>query len=209
MVHAETQALPAAMIAARAADAERSLIEAAQRGDQQAFTKLVHRHDRRVLGIALRILQSRDDAKDAYQEAFLKAYRKLGTFRFQCRFHTWLYRITTNTCLDHLRKRKSSREYGVFEHAEKAGRSPLQLAVDSRPSSSPDKMLGSGEITRRIAVAMERLSPRERVVFVLRHYEGMRLRQIGQACGMSEDAAKQCLFRATRKMRKELHDVRR
>lgn len=207
MVHAETQALTGAM-GAWADVAERSLIKAAQRGDQQAFTVLVHRHDRRVLGIALRILQSRDDAKDAYQETFLKAYRKLGTFRFQCRFHTWLYRITTNTCLDQLRKRKSRREYGVFERVEAAGRSPLQLAADSRPSSCPDKMLGSGEITRKIAAAMERLSPRERVVFVLRHYEGMRLRKIGQACGMSEDAAKQCLFRATRKMRKELQDVR-
>ncbi len=188
--------------------AERRLVEAAQRGDQGAFAELVRQYDHRVLRIALRLLSSREDAQDAYQEAFLKVYRKLHTFRFQCRFHTWLYRITTNVCLDQLRRRRSRREFGVFETDEQAGRSPLQRAVDTRPASSPEQMLGSGEISQRITTALDKLTDRERVVFVLRHYEGMRLRPIGEACGMSEESAKQCLFRATKKLRKELRDVR-
>jgi RNA polymerase sigma-70 factor (ECF subfamily) len=205
---AKTESLAFGLNPSRKDLAERRLVEAAQRGDQGAFTELVRRYDRSVLRIALRLLSSREDAQDAYQEAFLKVYRKLDGFRFQCRFHTWLYRITTNVCLDQLRRRKSRREFGVFDTDEQAGRSPLQRAADTRPGSSPAQMLGSGEISERISVALDKLSDRERVVFVLRHYEGMRLRPIGEACGMSEESAKQSLFRATKKLRKELRDVR-
>lgn len=187
---------------------ERRLVEAAQDGDQGAFAELVRRYDRSVLRIALRLLPSSEDAQDAYQDAFIKAYRRLDTFRFQCRFHTWLYRIATNVCLDHLRRRKARPEFGVFEADHETGRSPLQLAADPRPSSSPEQMLGSEEISRRLKVALDTLSDRERLVFTLRHHEGMRLRQIGEACSMSEESAKQCLFRATKKLRKELRDVR-
>ncbi len=192
----------------QAAQAERRLVEAAQAGDQDAFSELVRMHDRSVLGIALRMLRSREDAQDAYQEAFLKTYRKIHTFRFQCRFHTWLYRIATNVCLDMLRRRKSRPEFNTFEEDEKRGRSPIQLAPDARPTGAPDRMLRSREIKDRVVKAMDRLSERERLVFTLRHYGGMRLAQVGKVCGSSEDSAKQCLFRATRKMRKELSDVR-
>lgn len=189
-------------------ETERRLVEAAQRGDQRAFSELVRLYDRSVLRIALRILRSPEDARDAYQEAFLKVYRKLDSFRFQCRFHTWLYRITTNVCLDHLRRRKARPEFTALQGDGLSGRSPLDIAADARPSSSPDRVAGSGEISRRLERALDRLSDRERLVFTLRHYEGMRLREIGDASSMSEDSVKQCLFRATRKLRKELNDVR-
>lgn len=191
-----------------AQDAERRLIKAAQGGDQSAFTELVRLYDRSVLRIALRLLRSPEDARDAYQEAFLKVYRKLDSFRFQCRFQTWLYRIATNVCLDHMRRRRARPEIRVTENAEPDRLSPLQIAADARPVSSPERMAASVEIAERIQGALETLSDRERLVFTLRHYEGMRLRAIGDMCSMSEEAAKHCLFRATRKLRKELHDVR-
>ena len=205
---AKADILPFGLNPSRENTSERHLVEAAQRGDQGAFSELVRRYDRKVLRIALRILSSREDAQDAYQEVFLKVYRKLHTFRFQCRFNTWLYRIATNCCLDQIRRRKARPEFGVFERDERAGRSPLQLVPDRRPGSSPHQLLGSGEIAERIESALDKLSPRERVVFVLRHYEGMRLRKVGETCGISEDSAKQSLFRATRKLRRELQDVR-
>ncbi len=204
---AKAESLSFGLGAVRDDRTERRLVEAAQRGDQGAFAELVRMYDRSVLRIALRLLPSREDAQDAYQEAFLKAYRKLDTFRFQCRFHTWLYRIATNVCLDQLRRRKARPEFGVFDD-DATGRSPLQLAADSRPTSSPEQMLGTGELSRRINTALKTLSDRERLVFTLRHHEGMRLRQIGEACAMSEESAKQCLFRATKKLRMELQDVR-
>src|SRR6478609_8457425 len=87
-----------------------SLIRAAQRGDQDAFEQLVRVYDQSVLRLAMNLLRSPEDARDVYQEAFLRVYKNLHSFRFDCSFHTWLYRIVTNLCLDHLRKRKVRKE---------------------------------------------------------------------------------------------------
>ncbi len=187
---------------------ERMLIEAVQRRDPDAFEQLVRLYDRGVLRVAMNILRSPEDARDAYQEAFLKVYRNIDGFRFQCSFHTWLYRIATNVCLDHIRRRNVRREYGVDERGERHASSPLQTAADVRPQGSPDRMLRQREISAQIRGAMDLLSDKERVVFELRHHEGMRLRAIGEALAISEEAAKNCLFRATRKLREALQDVR-
>jgi len=84
---------------------EKTLIRAAQRQDHDAFEQLVRRYDRSVLRVALHLLRSEEDARDAYQEIFLRTYRSLNSFRFQCSFHTWLYRVATNVCLDFLRRK--------------------------------------------------------------------------------------------------------
>ena len=81
---------------------ETDLIRAVQRGDQSAFEALVRSYDQSVLGLAMNLLRSPEDARDAYQEAFLRAYKNIHSFRFDCSFYTWLYRIVTNICLDHL-----------------------------------------------------------------------------------------------------------
>ncbi len=187
---------------------ETALIQAAQRKDPDAFEQLVRLYDRSVLRVTMNVLRSPEDARDAYQEAFLKAYRKLDSFRFQCSFHTWLYRIATNVCLDQLRRKGVRKEYGVDDRDENAAPNPLQLASDARPEANPDRALAGSELGRRIEGAMEALSPKERVVFELRHYEGLRLRAVGEMVGISEEAAKNCLFRATRKLRAQLEDVR-
>ncbi len=187
---------------------ERALIEAVQRRDPEAFEQLVRLYDRSVLRIAMNILRSPEDARDAYQEAFLKVYRNIENFRFQCSFHTWLYRIAANVCLDHIRRRNVRRERGVDERGEMYASSPLQTAADARPEGSPDRVLRQREISEQIRSAMGLLSDKERVVFELRHHEGMRLRAIGEALAISEEAAKNCLFRATKKLREALQDVR-
>src|SRR5579864_6324972 len=89
---------------------ERALIERAQGGDREAFEELVHCYDRDVLRIALNILHKTEDARDVYQESFLKIYKNLPRFRFECSFYTWMYRVVTNVCLDHLRRRGSRPE---------------------------------------------------------------------------------------------------
>ena len=89
-------------------DAE--LIRGAQRGDRKSFEELVRQYDQAVLRLALHMTGSEQDARDIYQDAFLKAYRNLGSFRFECSFYTWIYRIVTNLCLDHLRKRQVRKE---------------------------------------------------------------------------------------------------
>jgi len=86
---------------------ERALVANAQAGDRAAFEELVRRYDRDVLRLALNLMKRPEDARDVYQEAFLKVYRNLHRFRFECSFYTWLYRIVTNVCLDQLRRRQS------------------------------------------------------------------------------------------------------
>src|SRR5213595_831685 len=86
------------------------LIREAQRGSRAAFEELVRQYDHAVLRLALHLTGSEQDAQDIYQEAFLKAYRNLGSFRFECSFYTWIYRIVTNLCLDHIRKRNVRKE---------------------------------------------------------------------------------------------------
>src|SRR5215212_6947919 len=100
----------AGAVGARLSPQVDSLIRAAQRGDQEAFEQLVRTYDQSVLRLAMNLLRSPEDARDVYQEAFLRVYRNLHTFRFDCSFHTWLYRIVTNICLDHLRRRKVRKE---------------------------------------------------------------------------------------------------
>src|SRR5512135_1272239 len=86
------------------------LIREAQRGNRVAFEELVRQYDRAVLRLALHLTGSESDAQDIYQEAFLKAYRNIASFRFECSFYTWIYRIVTNLCLDHIRKRQVRKE---------------------------------------------------------------------------------------------------
>ena len=187
---------------------ETALIEAAQKKDPAAFEELVRLYERSVLRLATNILRSPEDAHDAYQEAFLKAFRKLDTFRFQCSFHTWIYRITTNVCLDQLRRKSVRKEIGVDDRDDLRGNNPLQNAPEVRIEGNPDRALRGQELSVLIEAALADLSPNERLVFELRHYDGMRLRAIGESVGISEEAAKNSLFRATRKLRTALQDAR-
>ena len=192
---------------AQPASAEHQLIRAAQGGDEQAFERLVRTYDQSVLRIALNLLRSPEDARDVYQEAFLRVYRNLGSFRFHCSFHTWLYRIVTNICLDHLRKRKVRREDSAVVQSEEGPVDLMERVEEESAHGDPERSLFNARLGVRIGEALGALSPRERVVFELRHYQGLRLRKIGDVLGTSEEAAKNCLFRATQKMRSVLEDL--
>lgn len=188
------------------AEVERSLIRRAQRGDRPAFDALVRRYDQEVLRMTLRIVRSHDEAQDLYQEAFLKVYRSIGQFRLESRFSTWLYRVVMNVCYDHLRRQKTRGEVQSGESEEGQGDFVHTLA-DDRPDLNPDRALAAAEISRRLQAALARLSPRERMVFELKHCQGLKLRTIGEMCGTSEEAAKNSLFRALQKLRGDLHDL--
>ncbi len=186
---------------------EAGLIRAAQAGDQLAFERLVHSYDQQVLRLAYNLLRSQEDARDIYQEAFLRVHRNLHNFRFDCSFHTWLYRIVTNLCLDLLRKRKVRREEPSVIATEDGGLKDRASEVAERAAASdPQRQLMSRQLQDRISSVLDGLTPRERAVFEMRHHQGMRLRAIGEVLGTTEEAAKNCLFRATQKMRVALGD---
>jgi len=185
------------------------LIREAQRGDREAFDALVRRYDQSVLRLALHILGHEQDAQDVHQEAFLKAYRYLGNFRFECSFYTWLYRIVTNLCLDHMRRRKTRREDPATTLDAEGGEVDLLTNVtDDRAMANPGRELDRKRMSQRIQIALDKLTPRERTVFELKHYEGLRLRTIGEMLSTTEETAKNTLFRATRKLRAELAELK-
>ena len=183
-----------------------NLIRAVQRGDHEAFEQLVRAYDQSVLRLAMNLLRSAEDARDVYQEAFLRVFRNIHTFRFDCSFHTWLYRIVTNICLDHLRKRKVRKEEQTTIDTPEGPLDRMDAFEEESAGSDPERNLWNRQLGRRIEGALKDLTPRERMVFELRHYQGLRLRNIGEILGTSEEAAKNCLFRATQKMRTMLGD---
>src|SRR5690348_15358983 len=197
----------AGTVGARLSPQVDSLIRAAQAGDQDAFEQLVRTYDQSVLRLAMNLLRSPEDARDVYQEAFLRVYRNIHTFRFDCSFHTWLYRIVTNICLDHLRKRKVRREESAVVETADGPVDRMDSFEQEGTHANPERRLWNTQLGSRIETALGDLTPRERTVFELRHYQGLRLRTIGEMLGTSEEAAKNCLFRATQKMRVVLGDL--
>jgi RNA polymerase sigma-70 factor, ECF subfamily len=188
---------------------ETELIREAQQGSRAAFDLLVRQYDQAVLRLALHLTGSEQDAQDIHQEAFLKAYRYLGNFRFECSFYTWIYRIVTNLCLDQLRRRKARREDpAVMVDASGEEMDLLSNVSDDRAGANPDRELQRKILGQRIQAALEKLTPRERMVFELKHYQGLKLRTIGEMLNTTEETAKNTLFRATRKLRANLAEVR-
>jgi RNA polymerase sigma-70 factor (ECF subfamily) len=185
---------------------EAGLIRAAQNGDQSAFESLVQSYDQGVLRLAGNLLRSEQDAFDIYQETFLRVFRNLHNFRFDCSFRTWLYRIVTNLCLDHLRKRKVRKEESTLVPTSDGDVDRISVLAEENPLRDPQRSLLSQELRGRIESVLSELTPRERLVFEMRHFQGMRLRAIGDSLGTTEEAAKNCLFRATQKMRSALGD---
>src|SRR5262245_37670810 len=186
-----------------------NLIRASQRGDRAAFETLVRQYDQAVLRLALHLTNSEADAQDIYQEAFLKAYRNLGSFRFECSFYTWIYRIVTNLCLDHLRKRQVRKEdTAVTVNQEGTEYNLLDHVAEERAGFNPERDLMRRELGHKIGLALNRLTPRERMVFELKHYQGLKLRTIGEMLSTTEETAKNTLFRATQKLRGALGEMR-
>jgi RNA polymerase sigma-70 factor, ECF subfamily len=190
----------------RAGSDEVTVVRRAQAGDRSAFDTLVRRYDREILRLALRVVHSDEEASELYQEVFLKVYRSLSRFRFESSFSTWLYRVVMNVCMDHLRRQQRRKE--VQSPAAEEGQPEFfQNIAEERATLDPERTLRAKEIEGRIRTALTGLSPRERMVFELRHYDGMKLRAIGEVCGTTEATVKNCLFRATQKLRTALVDM--
>jgi RNA polymerase sigma-70 factor, ECF subfamily len=185
------------------------LVREAQRGNRAAFEELVRHYDQAVLRLAMHLTGSDHEAQDIYQEAFLKAYKSVGNFRFECSFYTWIYRIVTNLCLDHLRKRTVRKEDApVATDASGESYDLIDRVPDARSGANPERDLMRRELGSRISRALQRLTPRERMVFELKHYHGLKLRTVGEVLNTTEETAKNTLFRATQKLRGALADMR-
>jgi RNA polymerase sigma-70 factor, ECF subfamily len=179
-------------------------VERARSGDSDAFRLLVEQHSRAIFRLAFRMTGNEEDAEDVVQETFLRAYKQLNKYEARSSFSTWLYRIASNYSLDLIRSRKrheDKRERGSAEDE----RDILQsIPVDS---PGPDRLLYGSQISDRVNAALNELSPQERTAFVLRHFEGQSIQEIGEALGTGTNATKHSIFRAVQKLRKSLEPM--
>jgi RNA polymerase sigma-70 factor (ECF subfamily) len=180
-----------------------SAVERARSGDSDAFRLLVEQHSRAIFRLAFRMTGNEQDAEDVVQETFLRAYKQLDRYEARSSFATWLFRIASNYSLDLIRMRKrheDKRERGTDEE-----RDILQnIAVDA---PGPERMAYGTQVRDRVNAALDELSPQERTAFVLRHFEGLSIEEIGVSLGTGTNATKHSIFRAVQKLRKNLEPV--
>jgi RNA polymerase sigma-70 factor (ECF subfamily) len=174
-------------------DRETDLIKRAKTGDTDAFCAIAQQHARRIYLLAFHYCHNAQDAEDLSQEVWLKAYQALNTFRFDSSFYTWLRRITINTFLNHQR----SSLYRVI-HTDVTEENDLESQLAS------EKNLYNRVLLEHVMNALAQLTPSQRLVFLLRHYEGMTYDEIANAMNCSIGTAKKSAWRALRKLRARL-----
>lgn len=185
---------------------DRRLILKARGGDMRALEELVYRYDEKVLSMAVSFVGDMDEAKDVYQEVFMRVVKALPDFEFRSRFSTYLYRIVTNVCLTH---RSRNRRFIPIEDKFDESQATVTYGVTPVSPERPDAAVINSEIASRIRSAVGTLSPRLRTVFVLRHHEGFKLREIAGIMECAEGTVKKYLFDATRRLRSQLEDIRK
>jgi RNA polymerase sigma-70 factor (ECF subfamily) len=177
---------------------DQGAVAAVRAGDRDAFRVLVEKHSRNIFRLGYRMTGNEQDAEEVVQETFLRAYRKIGDFEERANFGTWLYRIATNCSLDLLEKRKPMQKHTPIENDEG------ELLPLPAGTPSPERMLLSAELRRKLAVAMDDLTPMERSAFVLRHFENQSIEEIGKALSLKTNATKNSIYRAVQKLRHAL-----
>ena len=175
------------------------LIPLAARGDRAAFQTLVERHRGLVYRVAFQYAGNHQDAEDIAQDVFLKVYRSLDRFRQDAQFTSWLYRIAMNACVDRSRRRNP---------ADPNEESDELLLSTSSSDPDPEARAWAGEIGEAVQAAVDRLPPRQRVIFIMRHFEELKLIEIAHALGLAEGTVKRQLHAAVHRLRRMLRDAR-
>ncbi len=178
----------------------RKLILDAQGGNANAFHELVATHDEKIMTLALQLTKNKQDAEDLYQEVFIRAYKNIRGFRFKSEFYTWLYRITVNTFYN--MKRKTAKMKYV-EPEENRSSDHMDAAPDPALSS-----LESYEIRQAVKSAASRLPAKQKSVFILKHFQQLKIREIAGIMDIAEGTVKKYLFRAMEKLREDLKEYR-
>jgi RNA polymerase sigma-70 factor (ECF subfamily) len=180
-------------------DSEEELIRQAQRADPDAFCALAERYERRIYSLAFHYCHDAEDAEDLSQEVWLRAYQAIQTFRGESSFYTWLRRITINCFLNPRRANSSVR------HGQDLEVSSLDLVSNAAESSlSSERILHNRILLKKVRQALSELTTQQRLIFLLKHYEGMTYEEISEAVGCSTGTAKKSVSRAIAKLRTRL-----
>ncbi len=182
-----------------------SLAQRASRGDRTAFREIVEDNKQKIFYLAYHLTGSLQDAEDLSQEVFIKAYNSMDAFRGDAAMGSWLYRITLNAYLD--QKRKKSSQFAKEQHSLNEHIPGEDLFTGPSAASNPEKYAESQQLQMHIDNALNHLSPRERSIFVMRHYQDMPGKKVGSILNISEGTVKSLLSRAVKKMRNTLQNV--
>jgi RNA polymerase sigma-70 factor (ECF subfamily) len=184
---------------------EPELIERAQKGDHDAFCQLARSYQRRVYALALYYTRDPHEAEDLSQEVWLKAYQALGGFRGEAGFYTWLRRITVNTFLNHQRGMKAMYSSGkkAFRLGELVSLDELGL-TPAEPRVAPEERMQQRMMVEKVMEGLGELTEQQRLIFLLKHREGMTYEEIAQSCAVSTGTVKKGLFRAVSRLREYL-----
>ena len=172
-----------------------------------AFEQIVRRYDQQVLSISASYINDPNDAKDIYQEVFLRVFKGLRKFQFRSEFSTWLYRITTNVCLTFHARNKKRPHLSLDDAMESTSDHPNTLSRTLESDSVTDETALRYDIAMHVDKALDSLSPKQKLVFTLKHFDGYKLREIASMMDCAEGTVKKYLFTATRRMRGQLADV--
>ncbi|MEJ2535544.1 MAG: RNA polymerase sigma factor [Calditrichia bacterium] len=181
---------------------EQQFIEQLRSGDRIAFTQMVTTHQKQIYFLARDLTGNHHDAEDLAQEVFIKAYRSIQNFRGEAKLNTWLYKIAINTFLDK-RKRKSHNMLVFKEDLSKESNNPTHPGQQAQPGN-PEKTAEGRLIQEHIEHALQNLSPRERAVFVMRHYHDQAIKEIARGLDIAEGTVKSLLYRAIQKLQQKL-----
>ena len=188
--------------------AEAEILARVVAGDTEAFEYFVRTYQRRITRFVFTLLRDSSEADCVAQDVFVKAFRALGDFKGESAFETWITRIAINTVRDRIRRRRPVVSFSELRDLDDDDGPEIPPALDPADGTSPERDLLSGDIRRRIADALVTLSPRQRSIFVMKHYEEKSIAEIGDATGLDEGTIKSHLFRAARKLRICLEDLR-
>ncbi len=181
---------------------DNELIIKAQNGDSMAFEELIYRYDKMVLRIAIKFTGDSDDAKDIYQEVFIRVFKALSSFQFKSEFSTWLFRITSNTCISFKRKYDKTKYVSLNDE----NNSGDIATIPENSDLSPDNLAVTSEFGNMIKEALDTLSPNQKMSFLLKHYEGYKIREIAEIMSCKEGTIKKYLFEAVRRLKMKLEN---
>jgi len=187
---------------------EREILDRVRAGEPEAFEYFVKTYQRKVFRFVYTLLRNAAEADALTQDVFVKAWRAVPDFKGEAAFETWLNRIAVNAVRDSVRRRKPVVSFADLAAAEEADGIDLPRAAEPTDGTSPERDARSRQIRRRIGEALEALSPRQRAIFVMKHYEERSIAEIGEATGLDDGTVKSHLFRAARKLRQKLEDLR-
>lgn len=183
---------------------EREIIQKVLDGDNDAFGLLVEKYQTKVYNLALRMSGNEDDAFDLSQEAFLRAWRNLGSFQFESAFSTWLFRLTSNVCLDFLRARKRKATVSLTVTDDEDGETQLELRD---PAKTPEEALLAAEDRRLLTQALNELPAVQRQILTMRAIDDLSYAQIAEILQIEEGTVKSRLSRARAALRNKLLQI--